>query len=40
MIIGIVGGTAGLGFSIALRLAMAGYEVAIGSRSEEKARAA
>lgn len=40
MIIGIIGGTAGLGFSIALRLAMVGYEVAIGSRSKEKAMAA
>ncbi len=39
MIIGIVGGTAGLGFSLALRLSIAGYEVLIGSRDNEKAKA-
>jgi len=40
LIIGIVGGTAGLGFSLAVRLAVAGYEVLIGSRSIDKAKTA
>ena len=40
MKIAIVGGTAGLGFGLALRLAKAGEEVLIGSRTPEKAVAA
>jgi NADPH-dependent F420 reductase len=38
--IGIVGGTGDEGFGLALRLARAGHEVVIGSRSEERGRAA
>lgn len=40
MKVAIVGGTAGLGYGIALRLAKAGDEVVIGSRTPEKAVAA
>jgi len=35
-----VGGTAGLGFALALRLAIAGFDVLIGSRAIDKAKAA
>ena len=35
--IAVVGGTGGLGFGLVLRLAKAGYRVALGSRSREKA---
>jgi NADPH-dependent F420 reductase len=38
--IGIVGGTGDEGFGLALRLARAGHEVVIGSRSDERGRAA
>lgn len=37
MRVAIVGGTAGLGYGMALRLAAAGDDVAIGSRTDEKA---
>lgn len=37
MIIGIVGGTAGLGKGLAARLAMAGHQIKLGSRSIERA---
>jgi 8-hydroxy-5-deazaflavin:NADPH oxidoreductase len=38
--IGIVGGTGDEGFGLALRLARAGHEIVIGSRSDERGRAA
>jgi 8-hydroxy-5-deazaflavin:NADPH oxidoreductase len=40
MDVGVVGGTAGEGFGLALRLAAAGHHVVIGSRSEERGAAA
>ena len=40
MRIGVVGGTGEEGFGLALRLARAGYEIVIGSRSDERGRAA
>ncbi|WP_456327228.1 NADPH-dependent F420 reductase [Archaeoglobus sp.] len=39
MIISIVGGTGNLGKGLAVRLALAGYKVVVGSREEEKAKA-
>ena len=39
MIISIVGGTGNLGKGLAIRLALAGYKVVIGSRIDEKAKA-
>jgi 8-hydroxy-5-deazaflavin:NADPH oxidoreductase len=40
MDVGVVGGTAGEGFGLALRLGLAGHHVVIGSRSEERGEAA
>jgi 8-hydroxy-5-deazaflavin:NADPH oxidoreductase len=40
MNVGVVGGTAGEGFGLALRLGAAGHHVVIGSRSEERGAAA
>ncbi|MHB8811980.1 MAG: NADPH-dependent F420 reductase [Steroidobacteraceae bacterium] len=39
-VIGVIGGTGKLGQALARRLSSAGYDVIVGSRSEEKARAA
>ncbi|MEM3796371.1 MAG: NAD(P)-binding domain-containing protein, partial [Archaeoglobaceae archaeon] len=39
MKIAVLGGTGNLGIGLSLRLAILGYEVVVGSRSEEKAKA-